>query len=62
MAVLNQIRIAGQLTVALSGRQGTNLRTILQFIAQNMFHSAFFDVLYDVADVVLGKYTFVPSA
>jgi len=57
VAVLDQIRLAGQLQMALAGRHGKDLASIIKFVAQNLFHSAFFDVLHDVANTVNTMYT-----
>jgi hypothetical protein len=55
VAVLDQIRVAGQLHTALAGRQGKTLQPIIRFLAHNLFHAAYFDTLYGVTEVLLSK-------
>jgi hypothetical protein len=56
VAVLDQIRLSGNLQIAFSGRQGRGLGLILKFIARNLFYPAYFDILYDIINVIIGKY------
>lgn len=55
VAVLDQIRLAGNLQIAFSGRQGKGLALILKFITRNLFHASYFDILYDIVNVIIGE-------
>lgn len=59
VAVLDQIRHANQLHIALAGRQGTTLQPIIRFLSQNLFNAAYFDVLYDVTKMLLSKFLLI---
>lgn len=59
VAVLDQLRLSGQLPMVFSGRQGHDLHSIINFISQHLFNSAFFDVLYDAANIILSKSIFL---
>lgn len=59
VAALQQLRIRGVLGTALAGRQGNQLKQILSFVCTHFFKPQFFDVLYDVANVLFGELEFV---
>lgn len=56
VAALQQLRVHGVLTSALAGRQGNQLKQIINFVTTNFFKPSFFDVLYDAANVILCEY------